>query len=60
MECAFAGGRTAGNGGIGDGDLPARPTNAVVLSDGEPAACDPENEERLDPGLVDDAGGSIG
>lgn len=45
---------------MGDGDRPARPTNAVVLSDGEFAACDPENEERLEPGLVDDAGGSIG
>lgn len=60
MECALAGGRTAGKGGIGDGDRPARPTNAVVLSDGDPAACDPENEERRDPGLVDDAGGSMG
>jgi hypothetical protein len=49
----------AGKGGIGDGDLPVRPWNAdaEVLSAGDPAACEPENEERREPGLV--AGGSI-
>lgn len=54
------GGRTAGRGGIGDGERPARPWNAVVLRAGDPAACEPENEERREPGLADEAGGSIG
>lgn len=47
----------AGKGGIGDGDLPVRPWNAEVLSAGDPAACEPEKEERRDPDLV--RGGSM-
>jgi hypothetical protein len=49
--------RIAGSGGIGEGDLPVRPWNAVVDREGELAACEPENEDRLEPGLV--IGGSI-
>jgi hypothetical protein len=47
----------AGKGGIGDGDLPVRPWKAEVLNEGEPAAWEPEKEERRDPDLG--AGGSM-
>ena len=49
--------RIAGRGGIGEGERPRRPWKVVVDSEGEPAACDPENEDLREPGLVD--GGSI-
>ncbi len=48
----------AGKGGIGDGDRPVR-ANVAALSDGDPAACEPENDDRLEPGLVDVGGGFI-
>jgi hypothetical protein len=42
---------------MGDGDRPLRPWNVDVDKEGEPAAWDPENEDRLEPGFPD--GGSI-
>lgn len=50
----------AGRGGIGEGDLPVRPGKAAALSDGEPAACEPEKDDRRDPGRTEARGGSIG
>ena len=42
---------------MGDGERPRRPWKVVVDRDGELAACEPENEDRREPALVD--GGSI-
>lgn len=42
---------------MGEGDLPVRTWNAVVDNEGELGACEPENEDRLEPGLA--MGGSI-
>lgn len=41
---------------MGDGERPRR-WNVVALREGEFAACDPENDDLLEPGLVE--GGSI-
>jgi hypothetical protein len=49
----------AGNGGIGEGERPVRPRNVVADRDGEAAACEPENDDLLDPGLVDVGGGCM-
>jgi L-aminopeptidase/D-esterase-like protein len=51
------GARIAGRGGIGDGDRPALPRKAVADNAGEAAACEPENVDRRDPGLVVLVGG---
>ena len=48
----------AGRGGMGDGERP-RPGNAAAESAGDPAACEPEKEDRREPGLVDGGGGFI-
>lgn len=53
------GARIAGSGGMGDGDRPRRLLKPLAPRDGEPAACEPENEDRLDPGLLDVEGGFI-
>lgn len=47
----------AGKGGIGEGDRPARPLNVAADNEGEAAACEPVNDDRRDPGLVDVGGG---
>lgn len=43
---------------MGEGDRPVR-ANADARRDGDPAACEPENDDRLEPGLVDVGGGFI-
>ena len=47
----------AGRGGMGEGDRPARPGKAVAERAGDPAACEPENEDLLEPGLGAARGG---
>jgi len=47
----------AGRGGIGEGERPVRPRNVVAEREGEAAACEPEKEDRLEPGLVEVGGG---
>lgn len=60
MACPDVGGaRIAGSGGIGDGERPVRPRKVVADNDGEAAACEPENDDLLDPGLVDVGGGCM-
>ena len=59
MVCVDVGAaRMAGSGGIGDGERP-RPCKPTAESDGDAAAWDPENEDRLEPGLLAVDGGFI-
>ena len=44
---------------MGDGERPARPRNVVADSEGDAPACEPEKDDRLDPGLVEVGGGFI-
>lgn len=49
----------AGRGGIGEGERPVLPRKVVADNDGEAAACEPEKDDLLDPGLVDVGGGCM-
>ena len=56
------GARIAGRGGIGEGERPVRPGKAAALAlrEGDPAACEPEKDDRRELGRIDPSGGSIG
>ena len=48
MACVEMGdARIAGKGGMGDGERPVR-AKAAALRDGDPAACEPDNDDLLE------------